>query len=195
MRWILDDGPLGHLIQIEPTLVDRWTSGLLLTSESSVEAMRKKATPRVQDLSRRLLEPQPGPLPALIECFSVLADTEAFECFTELHGNGFSDADKAEHECIAWALTHPDSETAFVCIDKKAVLIAMAELGCGRVADPFDVWLDLLGRNLVTSQEFASLCRNTWVHRRDGLRRVPGRIRRRLMQLGLPSMDWDARVR
>jgi hypothetical protein len=189
VRWILDDGPLGHLVSIEPALLDSWTSGVLLVSETSARAMLGRSTPRIHELSSRLLEPRPGSLAPLVGRFSVDSEDAAWPCFLELRGDSLaSSSDLAEHECIAWAQVHGGVDTAFVCADKKAVLIALAELGCGRVGDPFDVWFDLLHRGYLTSQEFRRLCEKTLNHRKDGFRRVPGRINRHLQRLGLAQL-------
>lgn len=195
MRWILDDGPLGHLVSIEPSLLDHWASGVLLTSETSARAFLRRSTLRIQALSSSLLATRPGSLPALVERFSVQVEDDAWPCFLELHGDPDISSNLAEHECIAWAQMHGGPDTAFVCVDKKAVLVALAELGCGRVGDPFDVWLDLFGRGYITPQEFRGLCEKTLAHRREGLRRVPGRINRHLEQLGLAKLEKASKPR
>lgn len=121
----------------------------------------------------------PGGEPVIAEC-AVLhwAEDPASRILHELHGDLVSSKNLAEREAIAWALVH-DTESIFVSSDKRAVLSALAELGRGRVAHPFDVWLDLLDRDWISSAQFDELCRVT--HRHDqGLERLPARIRERL---------------
>ena len=81
--------------------------------------------------------------------------------------------DLAEHESIAWALTQT-AEVVFVTADRRASLTALAELGRGRVAHPFDFWLHLYAGGLVNRQQVDALCDRT--RRSDsGLPRLPPR--------------------
>lgn len=56
--------------------------------------------------------------------------------------------------------------------------IALAELGCGRVAHPYDVWIDLLSRQWLTPEEFRRLCEKSKAHLKDLSPRIPDRVNR-----------------
>ncbi len=58
----------------------------------------------------------------------------------------------------------------FVTLDKRAAMLALAELGRGRVAHAFDLWLHLRDSGLVDSTVFDALCQRT--KRSDGA--LPG---------------------
>lgn len=180
VRWILDDGPLGHLVSIRPTLSQTWEAGVLLVSETTAQAMLQKATPRIQEWSSQLLEPQSASRPPAIQRFAVDLEDVAWPCFREIHGDSMRSTNMAEHESIAWAQIHGGPDTAFVCADKRAALIALAELGCGRVGHPFDVWIDLFERGWLLFEELQRLCNATQAHLKDQLPRIPGRVARHL---------------
>lgn len=102
----------------------------------------------------------------------------AAQVFLELHGEEKTTVNQAEREAIAWALTH-EPEAIFVTTDRRATVTALAELGRERVAHPFDLWLYLLDRELLSSTDFRSLCEFT--RRKDqGLERMPDRVKKRL---------------
>lgn len=168
MRWILDDGPFGHLAAVvELDRVSEWELGVLVVAEATADA----ASPR----SRALLEARRAAQP-VIATFKILlgAGDPAEVVLGELHPDVSSTTNLAEHESIAWALAH-GSDTVFVSADKRAVLIALAELGRHRVAHAFDVWIDLKQRGWLSSETFSHLCELT--HKHDqGLPRLPSRV-------------------
>jgi hypothetical protein len=51
-----------------------------------------------------------------------------------------------------------NTQSCFVTMDKGAAFLALAELGVGRVATPFDLWDELLRESLISEDEFRSLC-------------------------------------
>jgi hypothetical protein len=57
------------------------------------------------------------------------------------------------------ALVEP--EGVFVPADKRAAFLALAELGPGRVATPFDLWAHLKDGGLITTEQFTFLCERT----------------------------------
>ncbi|MBI5490512.1 MAG: hypothetical protein HY905_24470 [Deltaproteobacteria bacterium] len=90
-------------------------------------------------------------------------------------GRGSNDTEgRAERQAIAWA-TDAGANAVFVTHDKRAALTALAELGRGRVAHTFDLWIHLHASGRVTDEQFAALCERT-AKRNDGLPGVPWRI-------------------
>ena len=96
------------------------------------------------------------------QSFSIMMDSGAAEM---LHKHfrptaGRATANLAEHQSIAWAICE-QPEAVFVVIDRKATILALAELGCGRVAHAHDLWLYLRDKELINPSQFESLCRAT----------------------------------
>ncbi len=175
MRWILDDGPFGHLAgTVDPKDTAHWQADVLLIAGTTAAA----ATP----ISQALLDVRIGD-EALVATFEIRLGSgdPAEQAFMELHPDPTSPNDLAEHESIAWAQVH-GLDAVFVCADVRAAFTALAELGRGRVAHPFDVWLDLRERGWLTFAAFKRLCEMTRKHDRGrrGLPRMPGRVSRLL---------------
>lgn len=147
VRWILDDGPFGHLASIQPRKKELWEPGVLLVAGSTADA--------ASTLSQKLFEG------ARVGRFDVKigAEDPAEEVFAELHPDPSSTSNRAEHESIAWALVHgANAVYVFVGYDKKAAMIALAHLGRARVAHPYDLWMDLFERGWIDSRELDDLC-------------------------------------
>ena len=62
----------------------------------------------------------------------------------------------------------------FVSMDKHAMMVALGELGRGRVASSFDVWDELRAASLISAEEFRLLCDVTLAQNRS----LPGLPRR-----------------
>lgn len=112
--------------------------------------------------------------------FEIARGTAAWDTFVEIHVDLEEDTDMAEHESISWAQSEgPDA--VFVSADRAAIMIALAELGRGRVASAFDLWLDLHDKGWLSDVEFERACDLTYNHVRDGgLPRRPRRVNERL---------------
>ncbi len=168
MRWILDDGPFGHLAStVGPDVTARWQADVLLVAGSTAASASR--------VSQVLLDQRVGDEP-VVGTFEIRfgAGDLAEQVLIELRCDASSTADLAEHESIAWAQVH-GLDAVFVCADRRAALTALAELGRGRVAHPFDVWLDLRRRGWLTPETFQRLCKLT--HKHDlGLPRMPQRV-------------------
>ena len=168
MRWILDDGPFGHLAKVvQHQGTAGWEGGALLVAATTAAL----ATPP----SQALLDLRAGDQP-LIATFEIRlgANDPAEQVLIDLHPDSTATSDLAEHESIAWAQVH-GLDAVFVCADRRAALTALAELGRGRVAHPFDVWLDLRQRGWLPPHLFARLCQLTRNHD-QGLPRIPRRV-------------------
>lgn len=172
MRWLLDDGPFGHLAGlVELEAVNRWTAGYLgVASQTAVD--HRKRSPQ----GKALLDLRSADGADVIAVASIRFGTDdpAADVLSELHRNGVGTTDLAEREAIAWALAHGPG-TVFIAADKRAVLTALAELGVGRVGHAFDVWIDLLRREWIDVDTFARLCERTRRHD-QGLERMPDRV-------------------
>jgi len=151
--WILDDGPLGLLARfIHADDVSGWPAGEFYVAEQTALDARPDAT------RNALLVAESSPF----QFFSIMMDSRAAEMIHDHFRliEGRATANLAEHQSIAWAICErPDA--VFVVIDRKATILALAELGCGRVAHAHDLWLYLRDKELITPLQFESLCRAT----------------------------------
>lgn len=175
MRWILDDGPLGHLAKIvDPATLAHWQAGVLLVAGTTAAA--------ASAIDRSLLEHRVDDQPT-VDTFEIRIGSSdpAEQVLKALHRDATTTTNLAEHESIAWAQVH-GLDAVFVCADKRATLTALAELGVGRVAHPFDVWLDLSNRGWLSQNAFDQLCILTRKHD-QGLPRMPERVSKSLEQL------------
>ncbi len=172
IRWILDDGPFDDLATTKPANLGTYSTGLLLIAPTTErEASRSSAR-------KRLLEAERSGGEQVFQVFDVLlAEGDPVgETFLELHGGERTPTNRAEMEAIAWAL-HEARDAVFVTADLRASMTALAELGRGRVAHPFDLWIELLQAEALTPADFEALCTRTW--RKDqGLVRIPSRIQK-----------------
>jgi hypothetical protein len=62
-----------------------------------------------------------------------------------------------------------------VTSDRRATVTALAELGIGRVAHPFDLWLHLRASRGLSEAGFQRLCQAILAID-QGLRRMPARV-------------------
>ena len=151
--WILDDGPfndLAKIVRIED--LTGWPKDRLFVAEQT-------ALDAESDSHRRtLLAADPTPF----QSFKIMMGSPAFSIvYSHLRPTtSRATANLAEHQSIAWIISErPDG--IFVAKDKKAAFLALAELGCGKVASPHDLWLWLRDEKLVDQTQFEGLCRTT----------------------------------
>lgn len=170
MIWLLDDMVLDHLSRV--TLSQEAGTPpevrLLITSTTAASAEQS-------EMRKNWLQECD-----FAETIRVLLgnDDPAAQILVELHGEEKTTINQAEREAIAWALVH-GQDAVFVTTDKRATVTALAELGRERVAHPFDLWLDLLDREMLSPTDFRALCELT--RRKDqGLERMPDRVQKRL---------------
>lgn len=154
--WIIDDGPFGNLAQsFSATVLASWKRTRLIVAKATADAVDQDGSGN----RRALLGPDDGDQP--FEIIDIQLDDPAAEIlFNHLRRDMGGGADLAEHQAIAWALVH-SPEAVFVCQDKRAALIALAELGRGRVAHPFDLWLHLRDEGEISDGQFDDLCERT----------------------------------
>lgn len=151
--WILDDGPFGILAKyvcVED--LKSWPPDVFFVSEQTA----LDATP--DDTRNQILSAEQTPF----QSFQIMMDTRAADI---VYGHlritaGRATANLAEHQAIAWAICE-NKEAIFVVIDRKATSLALAELGCGRVAHAHDLWLFLRNKKLVSQKQFEDLCHAT----------------------------------
>jgi hypothetical protein len=168
--WILDDRPFGLLAQVaDAARVRAWAGLRLLIPEATIRQLDNDRSGRRRGLYGASEEASPfGRVEVRI------GDPAAEILYGHLRDGFKEEASLAEHEAVAWALTHAE-DSVFVCCDRRAVLTALAELGRGRVAHPFDLWLLLRDLGLVAPEEFDALCRST-AAADTGLPGIPWRI-------------------
>ncbi len=65
----------------------------------------------------------------------------------------------------------------FVVFDKRATVLALAELGRRRVGHAFDLWIELEAKGLISGECFQRLCEAT-KSKDKGLKRMPARVLR-----------------
>jgi hypothetical protein len=170
MHWVLDDGPLGLLARMV-TPGDTWPAGRLHVSEDvAANAQRDRSGRRQPWLAARR-----GSGPSVV-VHAIVTGTDVGKMVYEHLRTNAADAstDLGEDESIALcALDLVDA--VFVSMDKGASYKALVELGLGRVASPFDLWLELRAEGLITETEFAKLCDAT-AKGDSGIAGVPARI-------------------
>lgn len=135
MRWVVDDGPLG--------LLARFFDPGWLWRPDTLEIMDSVAASAPQDKSGRrqqLLALQASARPA-IAVRSLLVGSEAANVVLNYLRQDTRSAtrDLGEDESIAYCMVEA-KDAVFVTMDKRAAFVALAELGPGRVATPFDLW-------------------------------------------------------
>ena len=161
--WIIDDGPFDHLaLAINASALGAWPADQFFVADATANA--------ASGLRRALLDATPTPFVS----FDLPVDSDGFDIlYKHLRRPTSSTANLAEHESIAWALTdRPDA--IFVAVDKRAALLALAELGCGRVAHAFDLWIHLRDQGLISQVQFEKLCEMT-LNKDQSLPGVPRR--------------------
>lgn len=170
-RWILDDGPFNDLADFAPLgRLSAYPAGkLLVAGQTARDAWRSERRKAMLDVEAHDGE-------RLIEVIKVRLgnDDPAGAILLELHGEEATTTNLAEREAIAWSLVH-GKDAVFVTYDSRAAITALAELGIGKVAHPFDLWMTLLGEDMILPVEFKDLCERS---RNKGpkLRRIPTRV-------------------
>jgi hypothetical protein len=169
--WIIDDGPLDWLARaVAPRDTIGWPAGRYFVADATKTAAEHGAAQGnfAATKRRKLL----GSSANAIGSFSIEIGSQGASILYEHLGRASdSPTDLAEHESIVWALTER-TDAILVTVDKKAAMLALAELGCGRVAHAFDLWLDLRDNHLVTDNQFAKLCQDT-LRSDQGIKSMP----------------------
>jgi hypothetical protein len=151
--WILDDGPFDHLARSVPLeAVLTWPVGqLFIAEQTALDADSGSHRKSILDVS-----------PSPVRSFSIVMGTAAFDVVHDhlRPRQGCATANLAEHQSIAWVISECP-EGIFVVQDKKAAMLALAELGCGHVAHPHDLWLYLRDQEMIDHSQFEALCRTT----------------------------------
>lgn len=180
-RWIVDDGPLDVLVRaVSPAELATWPPGeLVVMSKTAQDAWQPRKPSAAADRRREFLDVHAADGTAVIEVVPVpMGSDVASMVWEHLRRDCDGTSNLAEHEAIAWAYTRaPDA--VLVLMDVRAGLLGLAELGCGRVAHAFDLWLHLLESGRVTHAQFERLCEDT--RKRDQrLPALPKRVEERL---------------
>jgi hypothetical protein len=157
--WIIDDRPLDWLARfVDPAELTKWPRGQFSVAEATKTAAQKDAATSYSASKRLALLDAPDPA---IEAFSIQFGTEAFSLlYTHLAQPAGTNTDLAENQSIAWALAE-QRNAVLVTVDKRASVLALAELGRYRVAHAFDLWLKLRESRLLSENQFKALCMAT----------------------------------
>lgn len=156
-HWIIDDGPFGDLAMFLDTGW-KWPAATLHVVETVARgAASDKSGRRGKLLALKDLQGR-----ACVVTHSIAIDTPAAKMlFGHLRKNASASVEHlGEHESIAYC-AHDDASATFVAADKLACFLALAELGPGRVASPFDLWWDLKSRGLISVHQFEQLSQKT----------------------------------
>jgi len=157
MKWVLDCGPLGHLARSRD---DAWqwpAAALHVTREVEREGLAS-----ISSYNQKLLAMATADGDPCIAVHDIPVPSDPAAMFaTHLRPNAASATrNLGEDETIAFCAT-VDTETIFVTADRTAAFVALSELGRGRVATPFDLWVHLRDTELISPDVFDSLCERT----------------------------------
>lgn len=167
-RWVLDCTPLvllGRYVDVGWS----WPAGVLdVVREVEAEAVARRDGRRILDLGR--------PASPWVAVRDIPATSNAAAMLFQYLRAGASSATQnlGEDASIAFC-AHQAPDAIFVALDNNATYTAVAELGRGRVATPFDVWHDLRGRGLLDVTVYDRLCDAT-LRQRQNLPGVPRRL-------------------
>ena len=152
-KWIIDDGPFGTLARVlETDLIRGWPSGrFMLAAKTVADAVDDRFGRR-----QRLLSEHGGRGPFIT--FDIpMGGEEAEYLYGHLRKTCSNNVSLAEHQAITWAAFRAP-EAVLVTQDRHATVLALSELGMGRVAYPFDFWAYLMDQQLIGPDEFRELC-------------------------------------
>ena len=172
-RWVIDEKPFDVLAEHCRGLASTLGSGGLTV----VDEIERRVGASSYPWRRELIAANDGNGQRIIAVHPVMSGSAAFDyLFAELRPHlPSSDKDLVEHLSIA-ACAHDLPDAVFVAADKGAAFLALSELGCGRVATPFDLWDDLRRRSVIALDDFKRLCAAT--ERSMQPLRTPVRLRR-----------------
>ena len=169
MIWVVDDGPLGDLAyELDPDW--RWPAGTLHVVQAVAAAASLDKSGRRGAI---LAMSAAGDLSITVH--AVVEGSAASDYLWGHLRTREKDATNnlGEHESIAWMRHDGPQDSVFVAKDKGAAFLALAELGPGRVATPFDLWTDLRARKLIETRTLEALVDRT--AKRAGLS-IPTRL-------------------
>jgi len=148
--WIIDDGPLDQLaLTLPPLATASWPKGRFVVAEATRTAAKGKR--------KELLDGSPD----TFDTCEIKVGSAAFHVlYGHLRLPWGPVANAAEYQAIAWAIAQRQ-DAILVTLDKRAAMLGLAELGKGRVAHAFDLWLHLRDAGLVTKEQFTALCEAT----------------------------------
>lgn len=152
-RWFLDDRPFG-IVARHQTVAWAWQPAAVHLVGAIVDALDSDRSGR----RRKLFGLTSGGEAVVVER-RVLGGSEA-EAMLWAHlrtNTTLASRDLAEDEAIA-LLSREVSDGVLVVLDRKAAMVALAELGRGRVASPFDYWDWLRSERIVDQAAFDALC-------------------------------------
>lgn len=160
-QWIIDDGPLGLLVEClgEQGFQHTRDLTLFIAEQTSRDAQHRRPQTFINDCS-------------ILHTFQILLGSQTSEILYRHLGHTSSSETKnlAERQSIAWALAE-NTQAIFVSLDKRACVEALAELGRGRVAHAYDLWFELYAQEHITIQQFQSLCEKT--RKNQNLKNIP----------------------
>ncbi len=153
--WLLDDGPFGVLSRF----VDhswQWPASTLHIMREVAQGAPYDKTGRRQ----RLMELRDASGLAGIQIHDG-DDRAGAVLYGHLRPSGAAASkDIGEDASIAFCIAQ-EPNAIFVTMDKRSAYVALAELGPGRVATPFDVWIWLENNSLITCSQRDDLMRAT----------------------------------
>ncbi|HEU4539439.1 MAG TPA: hypothetical protein VFS00_35210 [Polyangiaceae bacterium] len=169
--WLLDDGPFWVLSRFfDPAWA--WPEGLMAVVREVADAAKRDKTGRREALLA-MRAPSGGPSVAVHD-----GGPAANAMLWEHLRPRAAEATKNLGEDVSIAVCATELPSAvFVAMDKRSVYVALAELGRGRVASPFDLWASLEQAGHISDAVFQGLCETT-CKQDQGLVAVPKRFQR-----------------
>jgi len=140
---------------VPPSDLAIWPEDELLLASATAQAASQDASGRRESMLA-VMSGTTGA--AIITSFTVTVGSEAGTIlYNHLRTRTGGTANLAEHESIAWAMTDPSGDSVVVSRDKHAVMLALTELGRGRVCHPYELFEYLLSRGYLAQQQFEDL--------------------------------------
>lgn len=150
-RWMLDDGPFG-LLSMASTPAWSWKPGSILLADTVAAGSSLDKSGRRQRLRDLRVDGE-----AVVEVHAPSPKANA-TLYSHLRPDTTTATrDLGEDESIA-LLIHDLPDVVLVLIEIRATRVALAELGYGRVATPFDYWAWLRDEGVIDGATFDDLC-------------------------------------
>lgn len=160
IKWILDDMVLEDMARkLSPQNLSAWPSDQFVVADATVQAAPQDSSGRRQSMLATKSEITGA---EVISSFTVTVHSPAGTILYSHFRTSATTANLAEHESIAWALADPaGKDSILVTRDKLAAMLALAELGRGRVCHPYEFFEYLLNNRYLTGQQFNDLVETT----------------------------------
>lgn len=171
--FVLDDGPF-MLVARQLNVAWAWPASRLNVVRE-VAAGAADRSPQRREIRQRALALASADGPAIAVHDLMVGGQAAGYLYNHLRRDAANATlDIGEDASIALCAVQMPAGV-FVSMDQCATLIALGELGKGRVASAFDVWDELRNEGLISLADFNTFCQST-LRQNKGLPGVPRRF-------------------